>query len=92
MKDFIFNLQRFTETITLTEGGDKYMVTYGNSDIILYGLGGDDSLNVAAGVTSVTVDVVQVMIRFGVILEQAFQFLAVMVTTILLLEWAVARW
>ena len=51
-----FDLQRFTETITLTEDNDKYNVSYGNSDKILYGLGGDDSISVAAGVTSVTID------------------------------------
>jgi len=54
MKKFVFELQRFTETITLTEGDDRYIISYGNSDKILYGLGGSDEIWVSAD--SVTVD------------------------------------
>ena len=54
MKDFIFDIQRFTETITLTEGNDTYNVAYGQTDKIFYGLGGDDEFWL--GADSVTID------------------------------------
>ena len=49
-----FDIQRFTETITLTEDSDTYNVAYGQTDKIFYGLGGDDEFWL--GADSVTID------------------------------------